>query len=383
MKKIIIAASALLLFSLSGGIVFSASAKNDDKDEDLIENAIIVDGLTLTADKDMENDDKDGTVIYDDSFDDGLRIAEKVSKHRKSGDHIKSNDFVDTLRTKDSKWHMTKYEIRKGDTLFGIARKFNTSHKLIIRANEIKGADSLRTGNIIMVPNRMGVQYRIKRGDTLTAISKKFKIDSDIISKSNGISKGRLMAGLSIFIPDAVELKTIPAERIAKREAIRKNTVRDNDRFEGDNDVARDKAEAGDTKLSYTNKRSFVFSWPLRGRITSGFGTRADPFSGRRSFHNGIDISAEVGTSVKACADGEVIFSGWKEGYGKLVVIKHANGYVSVYGHNSELKKDVGEAVSKGDIISLSGMTGAVTGAHLHFEIQKYQTPLNPLRMLK
>lgn len=376
MKKIIIAASVLLFISISCGIVYSSSIKNDDKDEDLIENAIIVDSLTLTADKEMENDDKDGNIIYDDSFDDGLKIAEKVSKHRKSGEQKKDNDFIDTLKAKDIKWHMTKYEIRKGDTLFGIARNFNTSHKLIIRANEIKGADSLRAGHTIMVPNRMGVLYKIKRGDTLTAISKKFKTDSVIISRNNGIIKDRLKAGSSIFIPDAIEIKSIPVERIVKRETIRKKTVREND----DDAVSDDKTDS--PKIS-DSKRCFAFSWPLRGRITSGFGTRSDPFSGRRSFHNGIDISAEVGTPVKACADGEVIFSGWKEGYGKLVVIKHANGYVSVYGHNSELKKDVGETVSKGDIISMSGMTGAVTGAHLHFEIQKYQTPLNPLRMLK
>ncbi|HEY1406868.1 MAG TPA: M23 family metallopeptidase, partial [Spirochaetota bacterium] len=129
--------------------------------------------------------------------------------------------------------------------------------------------------------------------------------------------------------------------------------------------------------------RSVSFMWPLHGRITSGFGNRPDPFSGKRSFHNGVDISAEQGTPVKACADGEVIYSGWKEGYGNLVVVKHINGYVSVYGHNSVLKKEEGDIVKKGDVISLSGMTGAVTGAHLHFEIQKYQTPLNPIRMLK
>jgi len=123
--------------------------------------------------------------------------------------------------------------------------------------------------------------------------------------------------------------------------------------------------------------------WPLKGRITSGFGTRSDPFSGERRFHNGIDISAEIGTPVKSAADGDVIFSGWKDDYGNLVVVRHANGYISVYGHNSELNVTEGDKVKRGQILSLSGMTGAVTGAHLHFELQKYQTPLNPLRMLR
>ena len=86
---------------------------------------------------------------------------------------------------------------------------------------------------------------------------------------------------------------------------------------------------------------------------------------------------------MKAAEKGTVISSGWKDGYGKLVVVRHDNGYVTVYGHNSELKKNEGDAVDKGEVVSLSGMTGAVTGAHLHFEIQKYGTPLNPARLLK
>jgi murein DD-endopeptidase MepM/ murein hydrolase activator NlpD len=199
----------------------------------------------------------------------------------------------------------------------------------------------------------------------------------DHVSKNNDIVNGKLKAGETIFIPDAVEFKKSTTDRIASRSTGQKKHIEVNERKEKDN------SERDIEKTNINIKRAVAFMWPLRGRITSGFGSRSDPFSGRRSFHNGIDISAEQGTPVKACADGEVIFSGWKDGYGNLVVLKHTNGYISVYGHNSVLKKNEGDIVSRGEIVSLSGMTGAVTGAHLHFEIQKYQTPLNPLRMMK
>jgi len=377
MKKYLIAVCVVVICAGAAGFEYTASAKNTGNDEDIIENAIIIDSLSLTADKQIENnDDKDGSIIYDDSFDDGLRLAEKVSekKKRKSG---KTDDFMSALKSKDSKWHLSKYEIRKGDTLYGIARKFNTSYKLIIRANAISGPDSLHAGNTLDVPNRNGVSYKVVRGDTLTSISSRFKADMGDVKRNNDILDGKLRAGETIFIPDASELKKVTPDRIASRNNSHKKHL------EVDDNIDKNTTEREIQKNNINTKRSVAFMWPLRGRITSGFGSRSDPFSGRRSFHNGIDISAVQGTPVKACAEGEVIFSGWKDGYGNLIVLKHKNGYISVYGHNSVLKKTEGDIISRGDIIALSGMTGAVTGAHLHFEIQKYQTPLNPLRMMK
>lgn len=121
----------------------------------------------------------------------------------------------------------------------------------------------------------------------------------------------------------------------------------------------------------------------MRGKITSGFGTRRDPLSGKRRFHCGIDISANVGTPVRASAGGKVIFSGWKDGYGKVVILRHRGGYITVYAHNSKNNVRINDFVKRGTVIARSGMTGAVTGAHLHFEIRKYVTPLNPLRLLR
>ncbi len=121
----------------------------------------------------------------------------------------------------------------------------------------------------------------------------------------------------------------------------------------------------------------------MRGKITSAFGKRRDPLSGKRRFHCGIDISANVGTAIVAAESGKVIYSGRKGGYGNVVILRHKNGYITVYGHNNKNKVKQGNNVKKGQLIARSGMTGRVTGAHLHFEIRKYVTPLNPMRFLK
>ena len=122
-----------------------------------------------------------------------------------------------------------------------------------------------------------------------------------------------------------------------------------------------------------------VFSWPARGRITSSFGNRRDPFTRTRRFHSGIDISLDPGTPIFAAANGTVIFSGWKEGYGNTVVLKHERGYITVYAHNSSNGVPEGETVKQGQQIALSGMTGLATGPHLHYELYRNGTPVNPL----
>jgi len=117
--------------------------------------------------------------------------------------------------------------------------------------------------------------------------------------------------------------------------------------------------------------------------ISSGFGWREDPFDGTSRFHKGIDLDVPSRTPVKSVMSGEVVFSGWKKGYGNMVIVKHEDGYTSSYGHNSELKVKEGDQVEVGEVIALSGSTGRSTGPHLHFEIRKENIALNPAKFLK
>lgn len=107
---------------------------------------------------------------------------------------------------------------------------------------------------------------------------------------------------------------------------------------------------------------------PVNGIITSGVGMRVDPIDGRWRQHNGLDIAVPEGTPVRTVADGIVIYSGLRSGYGWTVLIEHDNGMITLYGHNSKNLVDQGQQVKKGITIALAGSTGRSTGPHVHFE---------------
>jgi len=123
--------------------------------------------------------------------------------------------------------------------------------------------------------------------------------------------------------------------------------------------------------------------WPVSGRITSKFGYRRHPITGRRDFHKGIDIANNSGTDIVAAGSGVVTYSGYNGGYGRVIIISHGYGYKSVYAHNSKNMVDVGDRVDKGDIIAKLGSTGVSTGPHLHFEVHYNGEQINPLKILK
>ncbi len=119
------------------------------------------------------------------------------------------------------------------------------------------------------------------------------------------------------------------------------------------------------------------FRWPARGRVISGFGSKGGN-------GDGIAIAVPEGTPVKAASDGVVAYAGEElKGYGKLVLVRHDNGYVSAYAHNGELNVKRGEKVSRGQTIAKSGATGNVTSPQLHFELRKGSTPVDPTKYLE
>ncbi len=128
-----------------------------------------------------------------------------------------------------------------------------------------------------------------------------------------------------------------------------------------------------DPKKTFTQS-SCNISWPLRGRITSPYGYRYHPVHKRRRFHSGLDIAARAGTHIKSADGGQVIFAGWKGGYGKAVMINHGyckgKNIVTLYGHMSAIHVRNGQSVNKGSHIGNVGSTGVATGPHLHFEVR-------------
>jgi len=121
-------------------------------------------------------------------------------------------------------------------------------------------------------------------------------------------------------------------------------------------------------------------SLPVEGELTSDFGWRKDPFTGQRAWHAGIDIAAPEGTPVKAAGDGTVVFSGRMHGYGNLVVVEHAGGMRTYYGHNRVNQAAEGQKVRAGQVLAEVGQTGRATGPHLHFEVRMDDRAVDPAK---
>ncbi|MDR1360097.1 MAG: M23 family metallopeptidase [Deltaproteobacteria bacterium] len=122
--------------------------------------------------------------------------------------------------------------------------------------------------------------------------------------------------------------------------------------------------------------------WPVKGYLTSGFGYRSNPFTGRGSMHQGIDISNRIGTPVWAPARGSVTFAGPDGAYGISVIIDHGNDLVTRYSHLQQALVKVGQYVQRSEVIASLGNTGRSTGPHLHYEILVKGVPVNPLRYI-
>jgi murein DD-endopeptidase MepM/ murein hydrolase activator NlpD len=125
-----------------------------------------------------------------------------------------------------------------------------------------------------------------------------------------------------------------------------------------------------------------LLAYPSDAPTSSSFGWRIHPILGYRRFHSGLDFAASYGSTIRAANSGTVIFAGWYGGYGKAVIIYHSNGITTLYGHTSELFVSEGQTVQRGQAIASVGSTGLSTGPHLHFEVHRHGTPVDPMNYL-
>ena len=237
-----------------------------------------------------------------------------------------------------------QYKVQSSDTVSGIAHRFGVSVGAIIASNNIPNARRLQAGTVLKIPNVDGIPHQVKSGDTLSKISASYNIPLDVILDINDIKSDNIRQGETIFIPGA-----------------RMNDI--------------------DLRLSLGE----TFMYPLqRNHITSRFGIRKSPFTGALQFHDGVDFRADIGTAVMASLDGtvEVVSQNWL--YGKYIIIRHYNGYKTLYGHLNSYNVKQGDKVIRGKKIAESGNTGNSTGPHLHFgAYDKNGAKVNPLELLK
>lgn len=210
-----------------------------------------------------------------------------------------------------------------------------------------------------------GVFHTVKEGQTIYRIAVAYGADPDILLNVNGISDPTtIKAGQVIFIPGAKELLEVPA---TPSEEKKKAAEPSDKKFWA--------KRSGNAKNAVIRKG--YFNWPMRGKISSGFGLR------NGVPHDGVDIAEDKGTIIRAAAPGKVIFSDWgPTGYGNIVIIKHDDHLTTIYAHNHKNLVAKDKIVKQGEKIALLGETGRSTGPHLHFEVRYDREPVDPLNYL-
>lgn len=232
-------------------------------------------------------------------------------------------------------------------------------------------------------PALAGVVHVVRRGETVYRIARAYGIDPADLMETNGIADPRtLAAGTELFVPGApgpVEVPASPVQgdpapaggaEIAPAMAPAAAGPRASAAARAPGPAAPAPATLGGPRAAA------ALAWPLKGVLYGRYGVRA----GRR--HDGIDIAAPEGTIVSAAAAGTVIYAGEQAGYGSIVILKHDDGLVTVYAHNSRLLVEEGARVRRGDPVARVGQTGRTTGPHLHFEVREGTRPKNPLLFL-
>ena len=249
------------------------------------------------------------------------------------------------------------YKVIKGDNLYSISKKFNIPIQKIIKSNKITSPFKIFPNQKIFLPRNK--VYTVKKGDTLYSISRKFKTDLfslSVLNKLNNVNQ--IKVNQKILIPDyilkpkKIRQKEKPLQKTENKKIIKKKLL--------------------------TNKVDTDFIWPVKGKILNNFGSETPGF-----FNDGINISSNLGTSVKASLDGEIVYSGNEiPGYGNLILIKHSKNWITAYAHLEKIVKKKGNYVKKGETIGLVGKTGNVSEVQLHFEIRKGKEAVNPLKYL-
>jgi len=250
--------------------------------------------------------------------------------------------------------------VGKGDTVYALSRRHKVAVRAIIDANGLKLPYHLRIGQRIVLPRDR--VHTVRPGETLYSLSRAYDTDAYTLANANGLrSPYVIREGQRLRIPWR---RAAPA--VAASPSKPQATVVS--RLPAPKAVPRPPRSSG-----------AGFTWPVRGRLISSFGAKS------KGLHNdGINIAAPRGTPVKAAENGVVAYAGNElRGFGNLLLIKHASGWVTAYAHNEALLVKRGQVVRRGQVIARVGSTGGVAKPQLHFELRKGKRAVDPKRYLK
>lgn len=229
-----------------------------------------------------------------------------------------------------------RYTIKSGDSVHGIADKFGIDEVTILKLNDISIPSMIRVGTVLNLPNQDGIKVALSEG--LDKVAEKYQFESDELLRLNSLVSEEGVE--SVFVPG------IHFDNLSKQLMLGE-----------------------------------YFRRPTYGRFTSYFGYRRDPWTGRRSYHSGVDIANRRGTYIYAAAPGKVIYTGWHHILGHMIKIKHTSGYVTYYGHLNRFLVQPGKWVAAGAVIGRMGNSGRSTGNHLHYEVRRHGRLVNPMKV--
>lgn len=255
--------------------------------------------------------------------------------------------------------------VAEGETLYAIGRRYNVHPNDIVTLNGLSSLGKIRSGQRLQIPGGGTAMVATMNPSApqsisvaaqkvaapapavVAAVAQPFNAKKPVVSKP----EMRAIAGVP----------SIPAEPVAARPAVSAPSI-----------------AAVDTAIEPPSTDGTSFRWPVRGRIIADFGVKP---GGQRN--DGINLAVPEGTTVKAAEAGSVIYAGNElPGYGNLVLVRHADDWVSAYAHNSAIRVKRGDQIRRGQTLATAGMSGSVSSPQVHFELRKKAKPVNPLDYL-
>lgn len=321
---------------------------------------------------------------------------EKVEEDKKEGEKEKEKEKPAPPPPPKRAEQIT-YKVKKKDTIPAIAKRYGIKQDTILMNNKDALNNKMKVGDTITFPSIDGLYYKLEKNDTLAKIAKKYGISVVDIVDYNNINPKRLKAGSTIFLKGVtlqkykdVEGRLIAAQQAKEDKKKNKNKEKEQEKEKPEKPSKGTKGsppppppednDDGGRSAAYSGAG---FAYPVRyAGVSSPFGNRYHPVLKRYILHTGVDLVAKY-VPLRAAKAGVVTFAGNMSGYGKIIIIRHDNGYETRYAHLSVISTNVGEHVNQGDLIGKTGNSGRTTGAHLHFEIRQNGVPKNPMKYLR
>lgn len=342
--------------SVAWGILYLVSNLNVEKGVGGLETSVPAEYIEESSDKEIKASvaaKMNGTASESDSMDalaelDELAIIDSLAETDADSDGLAAAEVLsqDARSSEGLELCYFTYRVQKGDMIGFIADKFNVTQDTIISVNNIHQSRLIQIGQILKIPSMPGIVYTVKKnGETANSIAEKFEVSAEKLARVNHLQENQnLVAGQTLFAPDAL------LDWVTRQE------------INGD-----------------------LFHKPVRSRyyLSSYYGWRSSPFSGKRSYHSGVDMACPQGTPVYAALGGTVTSVGYNNVYGNYIIVTHHSGYKTLYGHLSKQLVTRGKWVDTNSRIGLVGSTGLSTGPHLHFTVYKFGKTVNPAGLWK